>query len=1259
VLKNPLAGTFAVAGNLDNLTLKTIQGTGNALLNVGGGTVAVNNIQLAQGNYQAQLRVNNSDVQQLATVPEQVQGRVTGDFQVQGTVDSFQLPDIQATGQGRLNVGNGVFNAANISLKDGNYQAKIQANNVPLQQFITGKVPPQVSGGLNGIFNVAGNVASFKPEDIQLNGDAQLNVAGGTVNATNIQLNKGRYQALVNARGVELNRVNSESTGQFASRLQVSGAINSQNLENLAAVGQVELSRGLAGIEQPLTASIGWNGERLLIQKATSRDVTANGYVDVKTSDSGTPEITDLNLNVVAKNYNLKNLPTKLPNTLTLAGNVDFDGQITGNLPVPNLKGKVGLRNLDVNKLKFEPLLVGNIQSVRGSGLKLDVVGKRDRVALNLDGNNRPQDFNVKWQQATATGITQGNNLAVRVNNFPLTALNLKAPQNRFTGGGGVGGNLTGDVLVNKENFGTSGNIAIAQPALGTIKGNNLTAIFSYNDGQLTLQDSSFTKGTSRYTLAGTFIPNSPKPKIQAKLTATQGNIQDILTTLQVFELQDFGNIFSEPEYGTIADLSNTRPVGLPNQSVLSQLQRISEIQALVDNQQQQRRDASPIPELADLKGSFNGEVFLDTNTANGLAVQFQVNGQNFVWGRQDDPERYYEAQRIIAEGSLENGVLTLLPLRVESNDSLFAFTGNLGVTEQSGQLRIRNFPAKVLNNFVKLPVGLSGNLTGTATIAGNLANPQAKGELRVSEGALNAKGIESANASFSYNNGLLNFGSDINVVAGSEPVTINGSVFYPLPFGKADNRINELNLDVKVKNQGLSVINLFTNQLTFESGKGEVDLMVRGKLKEPTVQGSANLTGATFSALALPGKLTDVTGQAKFNRDSINVENLQGKFSQGRIEAFGEIPISNSERSLSNPLTVNFDKLALNLKSLYQGGVNGSVQITGSALNPLIGGNISLNNGQVLLSESTNTNTSSSNDNDTDTSSDSADNPSTQAETSTPTRFNNLNLKLEKNVRVTRAPILNFTATGSLTLTGSFANPIPKGDIILTQGGVNLFTTQFNLVRGYEHKANFRTSQPRDPLLNIRLFAKVLDVVQSSDFTRNGNSGLAALESVQVEAEIQGFASKLNENLELSSTPSRSQNEIVALLGGGFVDTQGGGAGSTLGLINIAGSAVFNNFQNTFNQIGTALGLSDFRIFPTVISEDPEAGRNFSSLEIAAEAGVDISRKFSVSALKILTANDAPQWGVNYKINNNYRFRASTNFFDDNRAVFEFQRRF
>jgi translocation and assembly module TamB len=213
--------------------------------------------------------------------------------------------------------------------------------------------------------------------------------------------------------------------------------------------------------------------------------------------------------------------------------------------------------------------------------------------------------------------------------------------------------------------------------------------------------------------------------------------------------------------------------------------------------------------------------------------------------------------------------------------------------------------------------------------------------------------------------------------------------------------------------------------------------------------------------------------------------------------------------------------------------------------------------------------------------------------------------------------------------------------------------------VRGYEHIATFNSLQPRDPKLDIRLFAKILDIVQNSDIlSRQGSTGLAALETVRVEATINGLASQLNDNLQLTSIPSRSPTQIVTLLGGGFVDTQGRGD-STLGLMNIAGSAVFNNFQGAFNQIADTFGLSELRIFPTILSEKPESGRNNSSLELALEAGVDLSRKVSISTIKILTADDPLQWGINYRINNQFRIRSSTNLTDDSRAVIEFETRF
>ncbi|MEH1841267.1 MAG: translocation/assembly module TamB domain-containing protein [Nostoc sp.] len=1254
-LNNPLAGTFQIAGNRDNFSLKTLRGSGEGRLAIGGGTVTASKIQVANGVYQAQVQANNVPVQQLATVPKQFQGALTGQFNVAGSVDSFKLQTIQANGQAQVNVARGTITASNIQVGNGVYQAQVQANNLPLQQLAA--VPPQLRGTLTGQAKVAGSVESFQPQTIQASGQGRVNLAGGTIAASNIQLVNGRYQAVVNADGLELNRLNQQLQGQFGGQLQLAGTFGSSKLADVRATGQVQLSQGIPGLERPLSAAIAWSGERLTIERATAPGLSVTGNILANARTAGIPEITALNLNVQAQNYNLKQLPINLPNQVAVAGKVDFNGQITGKLPLPNVVGQINLRDLVVQNIAFEPLLTGNIDSAQGRGLNLNLAGKNDRLAFNLDANNRPKSFIVKWQQASATGNAQGNDWALKLANFPLQILNLTPPAITRLGTGKIAGLLTGDLLFNQQTLAATGNLAIANPQIGRLKGDQIAAQFRYSDGKGTVTSSEFIKGKSSYALVGTFAQSPKGPQLQGKLNVNQGEIQDVLTLAQIFDLQNLPGGSAEI-YGTAEDLTTT-PQGAPNEPLFTQIQRFSEIEALVAEQEEQRLNSTPIPDLADLKGTFNGEVAVNTATANGLSVDFNLNGQDFAWGKKEELNRYYTADKVIAEGNFENGVLSLRPLRLESANRLIAFTGNIGGDQQSGQLRVNNLPVQVLNNFVKLPVGIRGDLNGTATLAGSIANPQAIGELKITEGLLNQNKIDSAIASFSYANGRLNFGSTV-AVAGPKPVDITGSIPYKLPFAFVAPDSDQINLDMKLENEGLALLNALTNQVVFEKGKGEVDLKVRGTLQKPEVNGTATINNATFSAQALPGKVRHVTGRVLFNFDTILVENLQGRFSRGKVEAAGEIPIFNNDNTINNPLTVNLDQLALNLKGLYLGGASGNLQITGSALNPVIGGQVNLFDGQVLLAESTSIGSSANSG--FGVSPTKADKQS-KSEIGNGTgnasaRFNNLDLELGKNVQITRPPILSFRATGNLIVNGSINQPIPDGTIRLEQGGVNLFTTQFNLARGYTHTATFSPSQPRDPNLDIRLYAKVLDVTQSNDFSRVNTTGLSALESIRVEATINGLASKLNENLELTSSPSRSQTEIVALLGGGFVDTQGRGD-STLGLINIAGSAVFNNFQSAFNQIGNTFGLSELRIFPTVISDNPEAGRSSSTLELAGEAGVDISSKISVSSIKILTTNDPFQWGVNYRINDKFRVRASTNLTDDSRAVVEYQTRF
>lgn len=1256
-------GNLRLSGRTSPFQLETIVPE-NANVNIAGGTVNISQIKFADKNITALLVGQNL---RLGTILKRANPILNyplgGNFMITSNQDNFNLKTFSGLGEALLAVDGGTIKATNIQVTDGRYEAKIAADNLPLAKLAS--APPQLSGFVDGQLQVTGSVESFQPETIQGLGSGRLKLPGGTIVVSYVQLNQGRYQGLLTTSNLQLRPFNQQLQGQVGGKLQVAGNLTANTLADVDAVGQLGFNRGLPGVNSFIQADVGWNGEKLTIDSSNNANLPANnstpltikGYILANAKKVGIPKLTEINLNVEAKNYNLQQLPVKLPNNVDIAGNLDFKGQLTGKPTTPNIIGKLGLRDFKVKQVAFEPLLTGKVNSISGQGLSLNVTGKSDRIAVNLDGQNRPQSFTIQWQAALLSGMVKGVNLVVNISNLPLEVLNIPLPNNTLLSPGRIAGLLNiKELKINTQTLATAGNIQIEKPEIGRVKGDQFSTNFDYNQDIVTLKSSEFNKGKSQYNFEATVKQATKKPQLEANIKIEQGQIEDILTAAQLFDFPDFQRGLKSPMYGTATDLT-TNSQGLPTESLLSQIQRLSEIDALKINQEEQQLEAKLIPELRDLKGIFHGDITINTASTNEPKVKFNLAGENFKWGQTDnkgkaiEPSRFYAAETVTAIGDFEDGILRLQPLKIKSQEKLIEFTGNIGGKQQSGELKIANFPLDRLNDVAKLPVRITGKVNATAALAGTLKNPQATGELNIIEGTINQKRVEAAKGSFSYANGRLNFGSTVlGISGGSEPANIDGSIPYLLPSSTRTSDSDQINLNVKVKNEGLGLLNLFTNEVAFENGKGELDLKVRGTKQKPLVEGVASLTDATFSAQALPGKLTNVTGSAKFDFTRVFVESLEGKFSDGKVEAVGELPIYNSNIAidLDKRLNVNLEQLSLNLKGLYQGSANGILEITGSVLEPKIGGDIELFNGQVFLAESTG---SSSNSNISNA-------KSINQEKKSPT-LKQLELKLGKNVEIARPPVLKFQATGDLIVNGSIARPIPEGTIKLTKGGVNLFTTQLNLARGYEHTATFNSLQPRDPKLDIRLFAKILDIVQNSDIlSRQGSTGLAALETVRVEATINGLASQLNDNLQLTSIPSRSPTQIVTLLGGGFVDTQGRGD-STLGLMNIAGSAVFNNFQGAFNQIADTFGLSELRIFPTILSEKPESGRNNSSLELALEAGVDISPKVSISTIKILTADDPLQWGVNYRINNQFRIRSSTNLTDDSRAVIEFETRF
>jgi len=79
--------------------------------------------------------------------------------------------------------------SASGQLANGRWQASGSAAGVQVGRLA--QVPPALQAPLSGTFKLSGTTESFKPETIRATGSGRVNIAGGTVTASNIQLAGG------------------------------------------------------------------------------------------------------------------------------------------------------------------------------------------------------------------------------------------------------------------------------------------------------------------------------------------------------------------------------------------------------------------------------------------------------------------------------------------------------------------------------------------------------------------------------------------------------------------------------------------------------------------------------------------------------------------------------------------------------------------------------------------------------------------------------------------------------------------------------------------------------------------------------------------------------------------------------------------------------------------------------------------------------------------------------------------------------------
>ncbi|MGF1458130.1 MAG: translocation/assembly module TamB domain-containing protein [Leptolyngbyaceae cyanobacterium] len=1331
----PTRGTAEVAAN--TLRIPNAAIAGGTLTGIG---------TLNQGQWTADVQAQGL---QLGSFNESLQGVTAGgDVRLAGSTDNFSLAGIRGNGDVTAALRGGTLNSQ-FDLAGGNWNANVSTRNFPVQQFS----PNVPVSSLSADAQLAGNVNDFSPTGIRGDGTATAAIAGGTVTST-FTLANGDWQADGRGDNLQLQQLSDDLRGTGQATFQLAGNLDDLSPTGIQGRANIRLSDGLATARAlnpalgrsptPLDASLAWDGRQLQIDRLETAGLFASGTVTPLLSGPSAPGISAIDLGIRADDYALAALPVSLPPLVGVEGTADFQGRLTGTPSNLNFAGDLALYELALNDLVFDPVLAGDVNYSTAAGLAVGLYGQADEISVNYVPQTRRLDALIRAGDAIAVADTEGDLLRAEVYNFPVSALNIPPANTQY-------GSLRGRVeyanaSINLTNFDTVGQFDVQNLGLGLYSVDRLYGGFSYadgiarlNEGQIVMADRN-ARGeaiaTRTYDLSGRYN-FTQTPQLTASLSTDEGELQDVFEILKIQDLADFRRGLT-PNDGFIPTstaeaeaILATTPVGNPNDTLLNQLRRLSEIEELEFLAEVQAEEAR-VPPLSELQGSFNGQIDLAATLPENIELSFDLKGNNWAWG----PD--IEADIVVLQGNYTNGLVNLSPVRFSTKEegelASVSLAGSFSLDpedmeERQMKLRVINVPIDQIEDFAKLPFDLEGRLNSTTTLSGRLGDPTLAGQLEVVDGILNGTAIDDATATYTYANARGTLDAELLLIGSDDPLTLSAQVPYQFAFVEVEPADQSYIIKANVKDEGLALLNIFTQQIAWESGQGEIILDLEGDLAEdilPTkFQGLVLLEDATISARALPVPMTNVTGQIRLLPASLAlvVDDLTGQFSEGELSAQGVFPLLYPLEDLSteapepaapdledvspemsedsataaanettgeastaeditgaasvtaspalaqtSPLTLSLDNIALNLQGLYNGQVDGRMQLLGSLLfGPKLTGEIDLSQGTITVPEGGNTSTSSVANSATET----------QQNSIPPFSFDNLRIVLARNINIVQGNFLNVAARGGLRLDGTLDTLQPNGTIQLPSGRVGLFAVALRLA-GSNDRAEFRGNF--DPILDVTLQTSLPDAssaasdigVTTSPFPQNEvsdntiqNIGLTQQGNslVRINARYTGPASELanlttdSRNLELSSSPPRSNAEIVTLLSGnviGALDALESGDALT-GIGTFVGSALLNSVREF---LGDTVPISEFRIFQV---NESSGGVNDSE-DIGGEIGFDVTSNISVSVLKVLT-NDTPfQFNTRYRLSDQFTVRGTTSYedFSDRTGVLlEYETRF
>ena len=1016
--------------------------------------------------------------------------------------------------------------------------------------------------------------------------------------------------------------------------------LNQQVSGSVSARGPWRLPQLQARFGQPSNPLLGrwdavldWRDKRLVLQRFSSAHLSARGVLPLglRAGEGLVPGQLDLNLEL--QRYPLERLDLLVGTQLQ--GILQATGRVRG--PLKALRPDL---DLQIDQPGAGPLsLRENWQGqwfgdpAGGGRLRMQALAPAPVGVLTARLDSRWVPRAVRLDRAGGTLELNGSPRAYRwqASQLPLDGLQLAlGPNSRRQP---LQARLSGQGLLELQPLAFSGSAQLDRPVFLGVWGKSAQANIRYAKRRYSVQGavSPLAGGNLAIDWSGVW-----HGAFRARLQAERLPPLFLQQLVRAWPLWRGG---SAPILGRASDIG-TLLIDTFSGSVQGQLRALELAKARLSSARLERdRQSSPQERLQRLAGQIDADLRLDG--ASLLEARADLQARAHLWlpeANQDQP-------------------LTSVPVLVK-------FTGPL--RRGAGNFSLADLPLELLALLTPVPAGLRGRLSLQGRYRLGTPQPELALNINLVDGYLRETALVLERSTIQLEQARLLLDLSLRAAGASTSVELAGVV--PLDPGRQG-----LELRLASRDDGLRFLaGLAQPALQWNQGSGDLQLLVRGSVREPIANGFLRFRGAQLQFIGQ--KVRDVDATVLFDFEQLLLQEFNAKVGdKGVVRGSGSLGLFRPEATADGKdatLKVELEKVPFAM-SRIKAVADGSLQIGGSVAALDIGGELAISRGSInvqparLASEANLAAPVASAAELLESSwnydqplvllgPDVESNASEALRAAVPNAsfvgFDDLRLKLGPDLKVGIPNLASFGTSGLLRLNGRLDPSLRlQGVVRLLNGRLNLFTTTFGLDPDSPNVAVFTPSMGLIPFLDISLRTRVSDNLPTTsgigtagslslqDFQAVGaTNSLDQLNLVRVFLSVSGPADRLADNLVLRSSPPLSEDRLLALIGGNTLAGLAGSAGGTV-LATALGQTLLSPLLGT---LGDAFGQRlSFALYPTYVNQgvasgaERRSGRVPPQLVLGAELGLDLTERFNASVLAAPNRSDVPpQLNLNFK---------------------------